>query len=85
MGASKNGIERVAERGQVVTRGVLLDVARKNGLKHSAPNTIVMPEELDADTGEVLDKLGWSSLVASRAVSPASRFLPASKNSLDHR
>ena len=43
LGATKNGIEKVAERGQVVTRGVLLDVARKNGLKHLAPNTIVTP------------------------------------------
>jgi len=38
----------LAERGQVVTRGVLLDAARKNGLKHLSPNTIVTPEELDA-------------------------------------
>ena len=59
----------MAERGQVVTRGVLLDVARKNGLKHLAPNTIVTPEELDAtskaqditvEQGDVvLVRTGW--------------------------
>jgi kynurenine formamidase len=48
LGATRNGIERVAERGQVVTRGVLLDVAHRHGLKHLAPNTIVTPEELEA-------------------------------------
>lgn len=69
LGATKNGIERVAERGQVVTRGVLLDVAGKNGLKHLAPNTIVTPEELEAtakaegiavEQGDVvLVRTGW--------------------------
>jgi kynurenine formamidase len=69
LGATKNGIERVAERGQVVTRGVLLDVAGKNGLKHLAPNTIVTPDELDAtckaqniavEQGDVvLVRTGW--------------------------
>jgi hypothetical protein len=39
LGATKNEIEKAAERGQVVTRGVLLDVARKeraqaSGAKH---------------------------------------------------
>jgi kynurenine formamidase len=69
LGATKNGIERVAERGQVVTRGVLLDVAHKRGLKHLDPNTIVTPEELEAtckaqgiavETGDVvLVRTGW--------------------------
>ncbi len=47
LGATRNGIEKVAERGQVVTRGVLLDVARRHGLKHLAPNTIITPDELE--------------------------------------
>jgi kynurenine formamidase len=69
LGATKNGIEKVAEKGQVVTRGVLLDVAGKNGLKHLNPNTIVTPEELDAtataqgitvEQGDVvLVRTGW--------------------------
>jgi len=69
LGATKNGIEKVAERGQVVTRGVLLDVAGKNGLKHLAPNTIVTPDELEAtakaegiavEQGDVvLVRTGW--------------------------
>jgi kynurenine formamidase len=48
LGATRNGIEKVVELGQVVTRGVLLDVARRRGLKHLAPNTIITPEELEA-------------------------------------
>ena len=47
LGATKNGIEKVAERGQVVTRGVLLDVAHQRGVKHLAANTVVSPEELE--------------------------------------
>lgn len=47
LGATRNGIEKVVERGQVVTRGVLLDVARRRGLKHLAPNTIITPDELE--------------------------------------
>jgi kynurenine formamidase len=46
-GATKDSIDKVAERGMIVTRGVLLDVARHRGVKHLAPNTIVFPEELD--------------------------------------
>jgi kynurenine formamidase len=48
LGATRNGIEKVVELGQVVTRGVLLDVARHRGLKHLAPNTIITPDELEA-------------------------------------
>ena len=31
-----------------MTRGVLLDVARRHNVKHLAPNTIVTPDELEA-------------------------------------
>src|SRR5208282_2273769 len=47
LGATRNGIEKVVEKGQVVTRGVLLDVARRHNLKHLAPNTIITPDELE--------------------------------------
>ena len=46
-GATKDSIDQVAEKGLVVSRGVLLDVARHRGLKYLAPNTVVFPEELD--------------------------------------
>jgi kynurenine formamidase len=69
LGTTKNGIEKVAERGQVVTRGVLLDVAHRRGLKHLAPNTIVTPDELETtaraqgitlEQGDVvLVRTGW--------------------------
>ncbi len=48
LGAMRNGIEKVAEKGQVLTRGILLDVARRHNVKHLAPNTIVTPDELEA-------------------------------------
>jgi kynurenine formamidase len=68
LGTTKNGIDKVAERGQIVTRGVLLDVARKSGLPHLI-NTIVTPEKLEAtskaenlaiEQGDVvLVRTGW--------------------------
>ncbi|MFE3192670.1 cyclase family protein [Nocardia sp. NPDC059240] len=48
MGASRLGIERVAEHGGVVGRGVLLDVARHRDLERLEPGTVVTPSELDA-------------------------------------
>lgn len=49
-GATKDSIDQIAEKGMVVTRGVLLDVARHRGVKYLAPNTIVYPEELEEVT-----------------------------------
>jgi len=46
-GASRNGIDRVAEAG-VATRGVLLDLARARGVPRLAPGTAVTPADLDA-------------------------------------
>ncbi|MFI1914195.1 cyclase family protein [Nocardia sp. NPDC020380] len=47
-GATKLGIERVAERGGVVGRGVLLDVARHQNVARLAPSTVITPQDLDA-------------------------------------
>lgn len=47
-GATKLGIERVAERGGVVGRGVLLDVARHRNVARLAPSTVITPQDLDA-------------------------------------
>lgn len=46
-GATRNSIDQVAVRG-IVARGVLLDVARYQGREHVAPNTAILPSELDA-------------------------------------
>jgi kynurenine formamidase len=47
-GATRNGIDKIAERGAFVGRGVLLDVAQQRGVPYLAPNTPVTPEDLDA-------------------------------------
>ena len=48
LGAVKDLIEPVAKRGQIVGRGVLLDVARHRGVDQLGPDEVVPPEELDA-------------------------------------
>lgn len=68
-GATRDSIDQVAARGAVVSRGVLLDVARHRGVKHLPPNTPVFPEELEevakaegvsVGTGDVLlVRTGW--------------------------
>lgn len=47
-GATELGIEHVAERGGVVGRGVLLDVARHRKLDRLAAGTVVTPQDLQA-------------------------------------
>ena len=45
-GAAKNGIDRIAAG--IVTRGVLLDVARARGVERLAPGTVIGPADLEA-------------------------------------
>jgi len=47
LGASRCGIDPVAQRGQVTGRGVLLDVARHRRVDRLGPDEAVSPEELD--------------------------------------
>ncbi|MFE2957920.1 cyclase family protein [Nocardia tengchongensis] len=47
-GATRLGIERIAEHGGVVGRGVLLDVARHRGVDRLEPASVISPQELDA-------------------------------------
>lgn len=47
LGASKDAIDPVAGAGQIIGRGVLLDVARHRGLARLEPSTVISPEELD--------------------------------------
>lgn len=46
-GAAKDSIEPAAKRGQVVGRGVLLDVARHHGVDHLEKSYHITPSELD--------------------------------------
>ena len=69
MGATKCSIDKVAAAGKIVGRGVLLDVARHQGVEHLPAGTVINPEELDAvaqaqgvaiDDGDiVLVRTGW--------------------------
>jgi kynurenine formamidase len=59
LGAMRNGIEKVAEKGQVLTRGILLDVARRHNVKHLAPNTIVTPGIRLEQGDVVIVRTGW--------------------------
>lgn len=45
-GAARNGIENLAEGG-IMSRGVLLDVARLRGVPRLEPGSVVTPEDLD--------------------------------------
>jgi kynurenine formamidase len=47
LGASKDAIDAPAQAGHIITRGVLLDVARHRGVDVLAPNTAIHPDELD--------------------------------------
>ncbi len=46
-GASKNGIDKLAVDG-IVSRGVLLDVPRQQGLPRLPPSAVITPADLDA-------------------------------------
>ncbi len=48
LGASKDGIDKVARAGQVVGRGVLLDIAHLKGESQLGAGAVVTPDDLDA-------------------------------------
>jgi kynurenine formamidase len=48
LGATKDSIDKVAAAGQVVGRGVLLDVPRWKGVPQLEPQTRITPDDLDA-------------------------------------
>jgi len=48
LGATRDAIDPIAEKGHVTGRGVLLDVAHFRGVEHMGPDEVVHPEELDA-------------------------------------
>jgi kynurenine formamidase len=68
-GAARVGIDKIAEKGMVVGRGVLLDVARYRGVDQLEPLSLIEPQELQATAeaqgvgvGEgdiVLVRTGW--------------------------
>jgi kynurenine formamidase len=67
-GATRDSIDKVDVKG-IVSRGVLLDVAKHRGMDHLPPNTSIQPEELEevanaqgvaVGTGDiVLVRTGW--------------------------
>jgi kynurenine formamidase len=69
IGATKDAIDPVAKRGQIIGRGVLLDVARHRGVVHLSADEVIHPEELDAvvaaqrvdirDGDIILIRTGW--------------------------
>jgi kynurenine formamidase len=69
LGATKDAIDPVAKRGQIVGRGVLLDVARHRGVDHLQADEVITPAELDAvvaaqgseirDGDIILVRTGW--------------------------
>jgi kynurenine formamidase len=48
LGATRDGVEKIARAGQIVSRGVLLDVARQRNVCYLDPKVVIYPEELDA-------------------------------------
>jgi len=72
-GATRDSIDQVAQAGQILGRGVLLDVARAKGVDALAPNTVITPQDLD-DTARaqgvtitegdiVIIRTGWWSKI----------------------
>lgn len=69
IGAVKDSIEPVARRGQIIGRGLLLDVARHRGVDRLGPDEVIPPGELDAivqrqgivirDGDIILIRAGW--------------------------
>jgi len=69
LGATRDSIDKVAAAGQVVGRGVLLDVARYAGVTHLEEGRVIGPDDLEAtaaaqrvDVGPgdiVLVRTGW--------------------------
>lgn len=69
LGAARDSIENPAAHGKIVSRGVLLDVARHRGVPRLEPNSVVEPAELDEiasrqgvriESGDVvLIRTGW--------------------------
>ncbi|CAN5274995.1 cyclase family protein [soil metagenome] len=47
LGATRNAIDKIAQVGQILGRGVLLDVARAKGFDVLPPNTIITAQDLD--------------------------------------
>jgi kynurenine formamidase len=63
-GAEKNGIQHMKDK--VVTRGVLLDVARHRGVDYLDVGTPIYPEELDAVASKAGVEIGEGDIVIVR-------------------
>jgi kynurenine formamidase len=63
-GASRNGIEKMKDK--VVTRGVLLDIARLKGVEYLEVGQAVYAEDLDAAAAKALVTIGQGDIVLVR-------------------
>jgi kynurenine formamidase len=66
LGASRNGIDKVADRGGVIGRGVLLDVPQHHGEKRLPPNYIITPAQLDEIVAAEGVQVGEGDIVVLR-------------------
>jgi kynurenine formamidase len=65
-GATKDSVDRIAAAGQIVSRGVLLDVARHRGLQSLPGDAVIYPDELDAVTAAAGVMVGSGDVVIVR-------------------
>jgi kynurenine formamidase len=66
LGASRNGIDKVAARGMVVGRGLLLDVAAHRGVSHLEAGAVIGPDELEATAAAEGIEVGAGDIVIVR-------------------
>jgi kynurenine formamidase len=66
LGATRDSIDKVAAAGKVVGRGVLLDVARHQGVTHLEPGAIINPADLEATAAAQGVEVGPGDIVIVR-------------------
>lgn len=82
-GATRDSIDKVAAAGQIVSRGVLLDIARHRGLDSLPGDALISPDELEVTAAShgvtvgsgdvVLIRTGWWPWFKADRTDPARR------------
>jgi kynurenine formamidase len=65
-GATKDSIDQVAAAGQIVSRGVLLDVPRHRGVDSLPGDALIFPDELEATVASANLTIGTGDVVLIR-------------------
>jgi kynurenine formamidase len=65
-GAARNGIDKIAAGGGIVSRGVLLDVARARGVERPAQGYAITPADLDAAEKQAKTRVGSGDVLLLR-------------------